>query len=59
MESEADEFHARIRQAFLDLAAARPDSYLVLEARLPVDELATTILDRVGKLLASSGRRMG
>jgi dTMP kinase len=59
MESEADVLHARFRQAFLDLAAARPDSYLVLEARLPVDELATTILDRVGKLLASSGRRMG
>ena len=59
MESEADEFHARIRQAFLDLAAARPDSYLVLEARLPVDELAATILDHVEKLLAPSGRRLG
>jgi dTMP kinase len=59
MESEADEFHARIRQAFLDLAAARPESYLVLEARLPVDELAATILDRVEKLLATSGGRPG
>lgn len=59
LESEADEFHARIRQAFLDLANARPDSYLVLEARRPVEELAAIILDRVEKLLASSGRGLG
>ena len=37
LESEADEFHARIRTAFLDLAAARPEQYLVLPAHLPVD----------------------
>lgn len=54
MESEADDFHARIRQAFLDLAAARPDSYLVLEARQSVDELAARILDRVDQLLAAA-----
>jgi dTMP kinase len=56
LESEADEFHARIRQAFLELAAARPDSYLVLEAQLSVDELAARILERVEKLLAAGGR---
>jgi dTMP kinase len=56
LESEADEFHARIRRAFLDLAAARPDSYLVLEAQLSVDELAACILDRVDRLLAAPGR---
>ena len=54
LESEADEFHARIRQAFLDLAASRPDSYLVLEAQQSVDELAARILDRVDQLLAAS-----
>ena len=54
LESEADEFHARIRQAFLDLAASRPDSYLVLEAQRSVDELAARILDRVDQLLAAS-----
>ena len=51
LESEADEFHTRIRDAFLDLAASRPASYLVLPAHLPVDELAGRILARVGSLL--------
>lgn len=51
LESEADEFHTRIRDAFLELAASRPDSYLVLPARLPVDDLAAQILQRVEALL--------
>ncbi|XAS64582.1 dTMP kinase [Pseudarthrobacter sp. So.54] len=51
LESEADEFHATIRNAFLDLASARPERYLVLPAGLPVDQLAARILDRVGSLL--------
>jgi len=55
MESEADEFHARIRDAFLDLAAARPASYLVLPARLPVNDIAATILNRVVGLLEAPG----
>lgn len=55
LESEADEFHARIRDAFLDLAAARPESYLVLPARLPVNDLAAMILDRVVGLLEAAG----
>ena len=52
LESEADEFHTRIRTAFLDLAASRPASYLVLPAQLPADELAEQILARVEALLA-------
>lgn len=52
LESEADEFHARIRTAFLDLAAARPGQYIVLPARLPVDQLAAQILERVQSLLS-------
>ncbi len=52
LESEADEFHAKIRTAFLDLASARPEAYLVLPARLPVAELAARILERVESLLA-------
>ncbi len=52
LESEADEFHAKIRAAFLDLAAARPEAYLVLPARLPVAELAARIFERVESLLA-------
>ncbi len=57
LESEADDFHARIRTAFLDLAGARPDSYLVLPAHLPVAELAGRILDRVASMaMLSPGR---
>ncbi|UKA67481.1 dTMP kinase [Arthrobacter sp. FW306-05-C] len=51
LESEADEFHTRIRDAFLDLAAGHPASYLVLPAHLPVDDLAAQILARVETLL--------
>jgi dTMP kinase len=52
MESEADEFHARIRAAFRDLADARPESYLVLPAQLPVEEIADRILERFSSLIA-------
>ncbi len=55
LESEADDFHGRIREAFLELAGSRPDSYLVLPAHLPVSELAAAILERVDALLASPG----
>jgi dTMP kinase len=53
LESEADEFHAKIRAAFLDLAAERPAGYLVLAAHLPVAELAALILARVNTLMLS------
>ncbi|MHA7291942.1 dTMP kinase [Arthrobacter sp. MDT3-24] len=56
LESEADEFHSTIRGAFLELASSRPDTYLVLPADLPVNELAARILTRVDALLASAGR---
>lgn len=56
LESEADEFHARIREAFLNLAAAHPERYLVLPAHLPVKELAARILASVDTLLAAPQR---
>lgn len=56
LESEADDFHATIRGAFLELAASRPDAYLVLPAVLPVQELAARILASVDVLLASASR---
>lgn len=54
LESEADDFHATIRETFLELAASRPDTYLVLPAHLPVHELAARILTRLESLLAAS-----
>ena len=43
IEGESVEFHQRVREAFLDMAAADPDHYLVLDARLPVEEIAAEI----------------
>jgi dTMP kinase len=51
LEAEADDFHARVRQAYLRLAEAEPSRFLVLDATLPVDELAARIRDRVSVLL--------
>lgn len=47
LESEGDEFHARVREHFLALAAADPDRYLVLDAALPRDQLADAVWERV------------
>ena len=51
LESEAAEFHARVRDAYLALAAAEPERFLVLDATLPVEELATLIRARVSAVL--------
>jgi dTMP kinase len=51
LEAEKGEFHARVRAAFLELAAAEPDRFLVLDASLPVAELAALIRARVTALL--------
>jgi len=47
IEGQSIEFHQRVRQGFLDLAAADPDHYLVLDARAPVEEIAVAIRERV------------
>lgn len=50
LESEADEFHARVREQFLAMAAASPERYLVLDASRPRAELADRIAARVTEL---------
>jgi len=57
MEGESLEFHRRVRLAFLELAAADPDHYLVLDAAAPVEEIAAAIADRVVPLLGQATRR--
>lgn len=52
LEAEASDFHSRVRDAYLALAAAEPERFLVLDATLPVDELAGLIRSRVSELLA-------
>jgi dTMP kinase len=51
LESEEVEFHRRVREGFLALAAAEPDRFLVLDAALPVEELHALVLARVAPLL--------
>ena len=54
IEGQSLEFHQRVRQGFLDLAAADPDHYVVLDARTPATDLAAAIRDRVRPLLRSA-----
>ncbi|MFG6443992.1 dTMP kinase [Microbacterium sp. P06] len=51
LEAEKSDFHARVRTAFLALAAAEPERFLVVDAALPVDELAAAIRERVASVL--------
>lgn len=51
LEAEASEFHDRVRSAYLRLAQAEPDRFLVVDATRPVDEIAAAIRDRVAGLL--------
>ncbi|MBU4336355.1 MAG: dTMP kinase [Actinobacteria bacterium] len=51
LERGGDEFHAITRQAFLDRAAGDPQRFLVLDARLPAEDLAAAVATRVGQLL--------
>jgi len=47
LEAEKIEFHTRVRDAYLELAAAEPARFLVVDATLPASEIATQIQDRV------------
>ena len=51
LEAEKNDFHARVRAAFLDLAAAEPDRFLVVDAAAPAAEIAAIIRARVLPLL--------
>ncbi len=51
LESEPVEWHRRVRQAFLDIAAATPDRYLVLDGTRPVEDLAVEIATVVSDLV--------
>lgn len=51
LEAEKADFHGRVRAAYLQLAGAEPERFLVLDARDSIESLATAIRDRVGALL--------
>jgi dTMP kinase len=51
LEAEKAEFHGRVREAYLALAAAEPRRFLVLDATRPADQLAGEIRRRVTEVL--------
>ena len=52
IEAEPEEFHADVRQAFLTLAAAEPERFLVLPAHDSREAIAERVLTAVLKVLA-------
>ncbi len=59
IEGESVEFHERVREAFLRLASAQPEHYLVVDARGKADEIADEVRQRMTPLLAQAVRRGG
>ncbi|GAA1139343.1 MULTISPECIES: dTMP kinase [Microbacterium] len=51
LEAEKTEFHSRVRDAYLRLADAEPERFLVLDAAASADEIAAAIRVRVESLL--------
>jgi dTMP kinase len=47
LERESLAFHRRVHEGFCAIAAAEPERVVLLDARLPVDELAPLMLERV------------
>jgi dTMP kinase len=54
IEGESVEFHERVRKAFVEMASADPRHYLVVDARRPVDDIATEVRRRVEPLLGQA-----
>ncbi len=57
LESEPDDFHARVRERFLDLAARAPSRYLVVDAELGPQEVHRQVVERLRPLLPESATR--
>jgi dTMP kinase len=51
LESEALDFHSRVRESYLDIASAEPERFLVVDATLPREEIRDRIFERLGTLL--------
>ncbi|MCG7320925.1 MULTISPECIES: dTMP kinase [Arsenicicoccus] len=52
LESEPDDFHHRVRSGFLDLAAAEPGRYLVVDATLAPAEIHALVRGRLAEVLS-------
>ncbi|GAA1449543.1 dTMP kinase [Leifsonia poae] len=54
LEAEKADFHARVRAAYLGLAAAEPERFLVVDASRPAEEIAAEIQSELGRRLPAS-----
>ncbi|HEY0259220.1 MAG TPA: dTMP kinase [Lacisediminihabitans sp.] len=53
LEAEERDFHARVRASYLDLAAAEPARFLLLNATDSIESIAAAVRARVATLLSS------
>lgn len=51
LEAEKADFHTRVREAFLALAAGEPQRFLIVDATAPAERIAAHIRERVRSLL--------
>jgi dTMP kinase len=56
LESQALDFHDRVRQGFLDLAAREPDRYCVVDASLEPDVVERIVRERLAPMLEPAAR---
>jgi dTMP kinase len=50
LEAEPIAFHERVRQEFLVLAKSDPDRYIIVDARLSIDDISAFINDRIDQI---------
>ena len=51
LEAEAEDFHTRVRESYLALAAEEPHRFLVIDGESSIEEIHRAIVDKVSDLL--------
>ena len=51
LEAEAEDFHTRVRESYLALAAEEPHRFLVIDGESSIEEIHQAIVDKVSDLL--------
>jgi len=51
LEAEAEDFHTRVRESYLALAAEEPHRFLVVDGESSIEEIHRAIVDKVSDLL--------
>jgi dTMP kinase len=59
MDDHAVAFHRRVRQGYLEMAAAEPGRWLLIDATEPVKDIHDSVYNRIQSLLQSSDCRVG